>query len=233
MKNSILITVALFLCAGCGSLDDLDTPQPVMDEERSGPSSPKADDANGTACQQDVSTRDGVCEESCRDADPDCADRTLSDEELAFICELEVNGPNGYCIPVCGDLDADCANQEEEEEEDRCARGFEHTDGVCDALCFPEDEDCLAIEDTCDDDYRYADGQCDEDCVFADPDCSTSGPDTSALESWQRETCENLRNFGDLLIELSYSICIESRPSEMPNCAASCIAVYEEAAAQR
>ena len=158
-----------------------------MDEERSGPSSPRRTMQMGRRASRMCPPAMGSARSPAENADPDCADRTLSDEELAFICELEWSEwllHSRLWGSGCG-----CANQEEEEE-DRCARGFEHTDGVCDALCFPEDEDCLAIEDTCDDDYRYADGQCDEDCVFADPDCSTLGPDT--VPSTSGETCAKL-----------------------------------------
>ena len=230
MKSTLIAVLSAFFCVACGSLDDVEGPEPTENQESSETMNSKADDASSVPCQRSDFTRDGVCDDTCRDADPDCADGALTADELAFLCEMEIDGPNGYCVPACGDLDADCADAgDAEETEPQCAESYDDTDGRCDAECFPSDEDCIALEDTCVDELRYADDQCDTDCAFEDPDCSEDEPDTSILETWQLETCQGLRNFGDLLVDLSYSICVGSRPSEMPACAAACIAAYREA----
>jgi hypothetical protein len=223
LSITLVFTLCLPACADV-LLDDQET-EPAQPDDRV--VSFKADDATTT---QDVCERyslydDGICDETCSERDPDCDRGAPTASGLEFLCEFEVNGPNGLCIPICGDLDPDCADRELNSEP-RCPDSYEDGDYQCNADCFPQDEDCLAEDDTCYDENRYADGPCDADCAFADPDCSDVQPDLSQLQGWQRETCEDLVEFGGSLVEIAYSICIESTPSQLPECAAACLFLY-------
>ena len=124
-------------------------------------------------------------------------------------------------------MDVDCTEEDlNDNVELVCAEDFDNRDGECDSDCFPEDDDCLALDDKCFDDLRYGDSICDTDCAFEDPDCNPDSLDTNDLTSNELATCSRLPG-GELRRDLATSYCLGRAAADRPVCIAACANTYD------
>ena len=183
-------------------------------------------------CEEFSLYGDGVCDPQCALPDPDCTPSEptpeeesrpeLDEDDLNWLCGPEEGELNGLCLRVCGDRDPDCVAEREQPPEDPCSGGFDHSDGLCDERCFPEDDDCRLLNDACYEEYRYGDQQCDQDCAFSDPDCGWEQPISDILSWDEQQICSRFPS-GPLRRELATSICIERSAADQPACIVACV----------